>query len=99
MLHQHDRVTARMAVRQLDNLNTDGGVVKEDSVGKGDGQSLNHIGSGVFCRALELSLHVDPCGQGAINTITRAGSLFRAAWTTCNTTSASLPLTAWPACT
>ena len=51
---------------------TDGSAVKEDSVGKGDGHSLNHIGSGVFCRALKLSLHVDPCGQGATNTITRA---------------------------
>ena len=51
---------------------TDGSTVKEDSVGEGDGQRLNHIGSGVFCRALELSLRVDPCGQGATNTITRA---------------------------
>ena len=51
---------------------TDGSAVKEDSVGEGDGQRLTHIGSGVFCRALELSLRVDPCGQGATNAITRA---------------------------
>ena len=51
---------------------TDGSAVKEDSVGEGDGQRLNHIGSDVFCRALDLSLRVDPCGQGATNTISRA---------------------------
>ena len=51
---------------------TDGSAVKEASVDDRDGQRLNHIGSGVFCRALELSLRVDPCGQGATNTITRA---------------------------
>ena len=51
---------------------TDGSAVKKDSVDEGDGQRLNHVGSGVFCRALELNLRVDPYGQGGTNTITRA---------------------------
>ena len=70
MVYQHDRF--QLAWLSADSIiSTDRSAAKDDSVSKGDGKGLNPLASDIFCRALELILHVDSSGQGATKTISR----------------------------